>query len=113
VSRPPEKMRSTATADPRRIDQTGRYRYKVGIPGMASISLAHRDILGNCARRPDHHWTGSQVVKFSCGCLRNPQIRLYRFELTFCTARGSQPFEGIRSVMSLELAETEEGQALS
>ena len=73
VSRPPKKMCSTATAEP---------KIESGISWMVfnehkwctrdgSISQVKQDKLGNCVQCPAHHWIVSQFSKYSSGSLKN------------------------------------------
>src|ERR1700678_3117126 len=74
VSLPPEKMCSTATADPikKKIDINIKHGQEKK-PGMERMSRARRERFGNCVRRPYHHRTGSQLAKSSCERFQNSE----------------------------------------
>jgi hypothetical protein len=55
VSRAPENMRSTATAEPLETLEWYLEAANQNPPGMESMSRAKQDKLGNCAQRPAHH----------------------------------------------------------
>src|SRR5882762_1506198 len=72
VSLPPEKIHSTATADPGYTLSNNPTKEFVEkhTPGIERMSRASRDRLGNCACRLAHHWIGSHLSKLSSGNLK-------------------------------------------
>ena len=63
TSLPLDKIRSTATAEPRRINIFNIYNSReiksASIPGILIKSRPRHDRFGNCARHAPHHLTGS------------------------------------------------------
>ena len=73
VSQPPEKMCSTATAEPKTkvpVSWKNMMHKIITVPRMESMSFASKDSVGNWDTCAAHHLLGLHLLKFSWGTLR-------------------------------------------